>query len=845
LLALHDLYETLAPLSQTERERFLLAHPELSAHAVQRVQELLADEDAPSTLPAVGLLFPATDRKAIAELQAGDTLGPYRLVRRMGSGGMGVVFEAVREEREISLRVALKLLHPELCTPEFLFQMRQEAAKLARLRHPNIARLLDWKLEQCEVPYCVLEYIEGEPITCWRRRHSVSSRAALRLFLEVCTAVAFAHRNMIVHLDLKPENILVNASGGVRLVDFGIARSLAEEPGPGGAAQLRAFSARYASPEQVRGGSLSALSDVYSLGIVLRELLSLPSAKDQTATAAALLPFELTAVVSRATAPDPELRYIAVEELQQDLRNYLSGFPVLAVPQTRIYRASRFCRRNARRLAAACIVAIALIACVAAWAIHRQADREHLRAERMRESVHRLSSTLLFPLEDEMRNLPGATPARRMAVQTGLQFLENLAGEAENDPQLKVEIGRAYTKLGDIQGNPSNANLGDEKGAQASYDAARRLLANLRDPEGRYAYGVLLAHEGNLVDVEGDKIAEERMYTEAVAAFRGLAGTGTTDVHVTEALESALIYLADLQSGRGRDDLARANYNQARALALQLAQLQPGNMAYQRSLARCSSRLGNLEWNAGSWQQAFDAYRGSLDVYDRLLRQQPDNIKVRHSWIAGANNVAAADEHLNRPAEALELYLRAEELATRDAEIDPHDTQAMRDRQVGYSNLTRVCLRLGKLAQAEISSRRELAISQSLWKLHPQDAMAGDDLAGAEEQWAEILARKRQYAQAIASEEAALRLLNANLHANNSVESLVAAMDGLVRLANYNLDLAAQEPAAAKPARASAARSLTELHRMEPRLRPGYAEDAERAAKIRKLETRLKTQAHA
>jgi len=225
------------------------------------------------------------------------------------------------------------------------------------------------------------------------------------------------------------------------------------------------------------------------------------------------------------------------------------------------------------------------------------------------------------------------------------------------------------------------------------------------------------------------------------------------------------------------------------------------------------------------------------------LRQQPDNIKVRHSWIAGANNVAATDEHLNRPAEALELYNRAEELATRDAEIDPRDTQAMRDRQVGYSNLTRVYLRLGKLTEAGQSSRRELEIARSLWKLNPQDAMARDDLAGSEEHLAEVQGKMHDCAAAIASEEDALRLLSANLRANNSEESLVAVVDGLVKLGNYNLDLGAADPRAAETARQAAGKSLAELHRLETRLRPGYAEDRERTAKIRELEGRLREQA--
>jgi len=205
--------------------------------------------------------------------------------------------------------------------------------------------------------------------------------------------------------------------------------------------------------------------------------------------------------------------------------------------------------------------------------------------------------------------------------------------------------------------------------------------------------------------------------------------------------------------------------------------------------------------------------------------------------------VAATEERLNRPANALDLYRRAEVLATSDAAVDPKDAQAQRDQQVGYSNLTRVYLRLGRLAEADRSSHRELVLAQSLWKLNPQDAMATDDLAGSEEHLAEVQAKMQDHAAAIASEEDALRLLNLNFRRSDSADSLAAVADSNLKLANYHLDQASANPAKAHVSREEAVQSLTELHRLEPRFRPGYAEDAERAAKIRKLEARLRGQA--
>lgn len=838
--AVQQLFEILANLSHRERDEYLDAHPEISADAASMAKQLLAAQESSASLPPLARLYSEIPPIASTELHTGDWLGPYRLVRRVGSGGAGVVFEAVHEEGEICLHVAVKALHPELVSEEFLWLMHQEAAKLAKLHHPHIARLLDWKLDRGDAPYCVLEYIEGESITSWCSHHAPSRTARLQLFLEICSAVSFAHRNMIVHLDLKPENILVNTAGEVKLLDFGIARTLAADLASAGV-PMRTYTARYASPEQIHGRPVSALSDIYSLGILLREIILDAETIKAQGKAGKALPHEIEAISARASASDPELRYATVEKLEQDLRRYLAGFPVRAMRQTMLYRASRFCLRNLKSLAVTLIIAVALAASITAWMNHLQEDREHRRAEQLRSSVHQLSSTLLFPLEDEMKDLPGATPARILAVNTGLQFLQNLSGQESKDPGLVAEIANAYIKLGDLQGNPSVANLGDFNGARASYEAARRLVSNRRDEEGCYVRGIALIHEADLADEEGDHRAATEMYEEAIGGFRELMRATHGAVRMESGLETALSDLADVQLASGMSDQARANYNQALDLARQIVRQLPRDLNSQRTLARCLSRQGDLEWSAGNWQLAYTAYRGSLDVVDRMLGQQPDNYRVRRSWIARANDLAAADEHLGRESEALDLYLRAEALATRNAVIDPQDTVAMRDQQIGYSNMTRVYLGSNHLVKAEKACRRGLALAQTLLKLNAQDATARDDLSGSEEQMAELQGKKHQYAAAISSEEDALRMLRANLQNSDSAGGVAEVMDGLVRLANYNLDLAAADPARAEAFRQAAIKSLTELRRLEPRLRPGYAEDKECAAKVRELEARLRS----
>ncbi|HEX6834725.1 MAG TPA: serine/threonine-protein kinase, partial [Rudaea sp.] len=211
--------------------------------------------------------------------------GPYRLLRPLGQGGMGEVYLAERSDGAFEQRVALKLLpHP---TPGLMRRFRQERQILAHLEHPNIARLLDGGLGENQVPYFAMEYVEGEPVTAYARRHALDARAIVRLVLGICDAVRYAHRNLVVHRDLKPSNILVDGNGTPKLLDFGIAKVLQSAPRSDATQTVaRAFTPDYAAPEQIRGEAVTTATDVYALGVVLFELLagSKPYAVDRNAS---------------------------------------------------------------------------------------------------------------------------------------------------------------------------------------------------------------------------------------------------------------------------------------------------------------------------------------------------------------------------------------------------------------------------------------------------------------------------------------------------------------------------------------------------------------------------------
>lgn len=838
LHAVEELFDLLIPMSEEQRTSYFASHSELDEETIERARQLL-EADAAIDLPELTSLLSETAFVCQREPQVSDRLGPYSLVRRLGSGGMGVVFKALRQDGEICLPVALKVLHAELRSPEFLHELRREAATLATVSHPHIARLLDWKLDQSENSYFVLEFIEGESLIRFAETRNLITRERLELFLDLCSAVAFAHQHLIAHLDIKPANILVTHTGDLKLLDFGIACKLAQGKAHIDSRAVRAFSERYASPEQASGGPLSICSDIFSLGVVLRELLSV--CPETTPDAAAALPEEIEAILRRAAAEKPEDRYPTVEELTLDLRNYLAGRPVAAMAQTRLYRLRKFCQRNFGSLMVACVCTVALAAGLAAWQTRRMAQDEHRRADRLRDAVHQLSTTLLFPLEDEMRNLPGATPARMMAVRTGLEFLQNLSSQAANDPKLAVELAKAYTKLGDIQGNPANSNLGDEKGARASYETASRLLAGLQAPDSRYATAVLLTHFGDLVTYEGSNRAAMDDYARAISLFRDLVRSRYSEEHFNEAFAQVLSDQGDLQRSDGKDAEARKSYAEAISVAELAIRQQPESISYQRQLARYYSRFGDLESDVGNWQRAEADYRSSFAVYEHLIRQHPDNLRVRQSWIAGANNLAYVHEKQDRPQDALQLYTQAEQMAARTVEIDPNNTMALRDQQVGYSNMTRIFLQLDRLPDADRSSQRELELADRLWKQNQQSALAIDDLAGSEEHRAEVEHQHHRYEAALMDESRAVEKMEGNFKQSGSSERLLSYMEGLVRQANYALDLAPGGATDGPASHRTAATAMARIQILKARLNLQNAEEKDCYRSIEQLETRMRS----
>ncbi len=418
--------------------------------------------------------------------RAGVLVGPYRLERMLGEGGMGQVWLASRADGLYQKRVALKLLRPGLADPNLRLHFTRERQILARLEHAHIARLLDAGISADTQPYLALEYVEGEPITDWCGLHGCSVEQRLRLFLQVCEAVSHAHANLIVHRDLKPSNILVTPLNEARLLDFGIAKLLdtAEQGQDNTRTGLRAFTLHYAAPEQIRGEPVTTMTDVYSLGAVLYELLAdakpyrlkrksdaeweeailgtdpqrpsltLHRLADEPGVAdppslrrrARMLAGDLDNIVLKAMAKRPEQRYPSVEALALDLHRHLDGKPVLARPQRLAYRIGKYAGRHRWALSSAALVGLVLVAAIGivAWQA-QQAMRESARAQAMQDFVIGL-------FENAGSTPEGAPLDVRRLLEAGVERGElELAQQPAARAELFGVIARLRAGLGDYE----------------------------------------------------------------------------------------------------------------------------------------------------------------------------------------------------------------------------------------------------------------------------------------------------------------------------------------------------------------------------------------------------------
>ena len=649
-------------------------------------------------------------------------IGSYRLVGLIAQGGMGTVYRAVRDDDTFQKTVALKLVRVGLASELVEHRFRQERQILARLQHPNIAAVHDGGTTPEGQPYLVMEYVEGRPITQFCAAGRLDTRARLALFQDVCAAVHYAHQNLVIHRDLKPGNILVTATGVPKLLDFGIAKLLAPDVDPDTAPTatlLPMMTPEYASPEQVKGDPVTTASDVYSLGVLLYELLAgrLPyevnqdsleaivhavcdtepkppsAAVGSVATtrtpevtgplpAASELRGDLDTIVLKALRKEPARRYSSAQELSEDIRRHLQGLPVMARADTFSYRAGKFVRRHRTGVAAVVLVAVSLIGGIFATVRQaRIAEANRRRAERRFADVRRLAGSFLFEFHDAIQDLPGSTSARKLLVTRALEYLDGLAAEAGGDEGLQAELAAAYQKVGDVQGLPYVANLGDTEGALRSFERAHAIRQQLlagqpRDAQRMSAACASATRIGKVHVARGEiakalqRFGEALPLCEQASRARGDAASG-------EELLWVRLTLGDALRRNGEPAAAVESY---RAVLATAEALVPKDRSLRKFLAMGYDRLGQtLDQQRPGTEEALAARRQFVAVADQIAGENPSVPRFRRNLGVGYENLAAALVERGLHQEGLEAVAKAQALYEALAREDPGNVQATVD----------------------------------------------------------------------------------------------------------------------------------------------------------------------
>ena len=674
----------------------------------------------------------------------GRRIGPYEIERELGRGGMSRVFLAHRADGEYEQQVAIKLLRPGLDSDLDLERLRAERQILAKLNHPNIARLLDGGVTAQGQPYLVLEFVDGLPIDKYCSAGSLTVEQRLDLFATVADATQFAHRNLIVHRDLKPSNIFVTNDGTVKLLDFGLAKLLERQDTVSGTPTTRTgnrwMTPEYAAPEQVLGDSITTVTDVYQLGVVLYELLTgrLPLAvgdrnirqleeavlrtepplPSSTEAANRGLRGDLDAIVMKALRKEPERRYESVAAMFDDVQRYRQGRPVLARPDSAGYRIGKFVRRHRTGVA----IGIAAVALLTTAGIRERTLRARAESEASRAKAVQNYLVSVFDVADPFAPAAlrsGDVSARALLDRGATRVESELEGHDANQAEMRQVFGRVYANLG-------------------LYDQATEQLTRALQ-QRRALYGPRHVLVAEVMDELGqtlttrDKLDEaEPLLREAVAQRRELLGDQSPEL--AQSLERLGTLL------RVRNNFPAADSMFRESLAIRRAVLGPRDPQVAVSL----NSLGLVLFWAAKYAEAEPLYREALSIQD-------EGVGKEHPLTAQTvQNLAQTLERQRKLDEAEVLYRRA--LAIKRKTLgDNHPSVT-----INLNNLGGFLLReRGKADEAEALVREALALDRRMFgENHENVAASLDNLATIIREKGEFDEAERLYRQALAVNEA-------------------------------------------------------------------------------------------
>ncbi len=728
-----EIFDECCELDPAQRDARLAEVAIADAELKRDVEKLLeAHANAGSFLDEGAAAYASQEMAGSLEATlAGTRIGPYRLVRELGRGGMGVVYLAERSDDQFELQVALKLIQDRF--HQEAFQMFQrERQLLANLKHPHIARLLDGGISNDDRPYLVMEYVNGQPIDehCQNRDLSVQER--IHLFLQACDAVEHAHQNLVVHRDLKPGNILVDREGGIKLLDFGIAKVIdpASSEDTTNTVAPR-MTPRYASPEQVSGASVTTLADVYSLGVVLYELLTgrspygestssrvklehaitrgeLPRASFMARAVLArsasggnsgndeapsdsshgmarrflslpgALRRDLDMILWRALAVESKDRYASARDFADDLRACLEHRPIRARAPSLRDVATRFARRNPVATLASLLAVLGLLA--GFLISHRARLQEEIQRERAEElfrSSLELNTSLFTRYVDRIKELPGSSRLTVDMIQELVTSLELLHQQAPEDSTTAYQLGNAYFQLGDALSNPNRANLGDQQAGLVAYEKARhvaeRLHAKAPDDERHPSlYALVLDRIGQWHLSRGEFDESMEVLRQAWSVLQD----GPESDATSRVSKTILVRLGRVAGLRGNHTTALEYLQEALPRAqdrFAATRLLHDHLAVADTHLAITSCYLNLE----RYEDALTEMDVNVEIVESICAKDPDNAAFVSALAMGLEVRARAFRALEEPELAKDDLLRALDLLDELRMADPDNRQLL------------------------------------------------------------------------------------------------------------------------------------------------------------------------
>jgi len=808
-----QLFQEASDLDAAARPAFLAA----ACRGDERLRHAVGDLLRASTEAAANLLWqePAMHNEArfLAASDDATTLDRYRLLERIGAGGMGVVYKAVRADDEFSKLVAVKIVRDS--DPDMVGRLRQERQILAGLEHPNIARLLDGGTTADGRPFLVMEFVEGLPIDRYVTERQPPLTDLLELFRKICSAVSYAHRNLIVHRDLKPANILVTAEGQPMLLDFGIAKLL-----DGSAQRTRtgaaAMTPEYASPEQVLGAPITTASDIYTLGVLLYELLSGARPYRNTSSPLELaqaigtehpqplsthagrrFDSDLENIVQMALRKEPERRYASAGQFSEDLRLYVAGYPVMARPATRGYRMAKFVGRNKAPVVALVLVLLALVGGMAATAWQARIANQRFN------DVRQLAHAVVFVYHDAIEPLPGSTPVRQMLVKDALVYLDKLSRDS-GDASLQRELVETYVKIGNVQGNSYYSNLGDMAGALVSarkaVKAGEPLVA--RDASGlnQRALASAYAAEADILYSMNDLAGADGRYRKAVSLAEAAVRKLPPDLDTRRQLAGTLRNWGDLagaegESNMGKPEEALARYRRSFDIANGLVKEYPRSLAAKKELYGSQMALADAETTAGHHAAAEEQTRGALAMIQEISAADPGNASDRVEVANMSTRLAQVLMDNAKPAEAVPLVLAAESIMEAQVKSDPANRMFRRSLAVTELHVVNALRKSGDPAGALAHAQKALALSQQLSAADAQNVEILSDVANCHLKLAQVLMDTRDFPAALGHAMKSMTILDGLLA--RSKDSNLARMRIRAALAAGGIELSMDRAAAA------------------------------------------------